>query len=453
MAPKGHRSGSTGRLGARSNSATKITSNLQFTQKDLAPSKHSDKQKKAVGHANDKTPLARVNSSNRLPSRDHLQPLKRGVSTQRVNNGKPRAGFTIASKDDEEDEDDWVSSESGAVTPNNHDSDSETASEADATTHAHYTPNQQFDNDKVVNLQRVETARPNEFAPSTLRDESHMQPPAQAVTPILTYQAPTPAVPQLSPAPEIHPTDVNQLQSQLRRMELDSTKETRTDPPSFPQSPRPSSHSTRRSSRPASTYSQSGKPEQLRPHPLIRGQSTGHVNIGRQGSLTPLTAVTGGAAPPQLSTSPASSVHEYLTASPTSTATAPSFVDDPVGFRQDRRSSVSSARSIATLPGQVFPTGNAAFDRARATSLLPSSGSSAALSALTHLPAATRPPSPQAVVFFPPVNPHANIDAIHPLLPGPYLANHLTVLARRNPLRESYDRVVRAKAEVSRQAQ
>ncbi|KAF6760065.1 hypothetical protein DFP72DRAFT_883066 [Ephemerocybe angulata] len=409
MAPKGHRSGSTGRLGARSNSATKITSNLQFTQKDLAPRHRSP----------------RVNSSNRLPSRDHLQPLKRGVSTQRVNNGKPRAGFTIASKDDEEDEDDWVSSESGAVTPNNHDSDSETASEADATTHAHYTPNQQ-------------QARPNEFAPSTLRDESYMQPPApQAVTPILTYQAPTPAVQQLSPAPEIHPTDVNQLQSQLRRMELDSTKETRTDPPSFPQSPRPSSHSTRRSSRPASTYSQSGKPEQLRPHPLIRGQSTGHVNIGRQGSLTPLTAVTGGAAPPQLSTSPASSVHEYLTASPTSTATAPSFVDDPVGFRQDRRSSVSSARSIATLPGQVFPTGNAAFDRARATSLLPSSGSSAAFCCLLSLP------SILMLISMP----------IHPLLPGPYLANHLTVLARRNPLRESYDRVVRAKAEVSRQAQ
>lgn len=59
--------------------------------------------------------------------------------------------------------------------------------------------------------------------------------------------------------------------------------------------------------------------------------------------------------------------------------------------------------------------------------------------------AGTRPASPQAIAFFPPVNPHANIEAIHPLLPGPYLHNHLTVLARRTPIRESFDRVMRAK--------
>ena len=37
------------------------------------------------------------------------------------------------------------------------------------------------------------------------------------------------------------------------------------------------------------------------------------------------------------------------------------------------------------------------------------------------------------------------MEAIHPLLPPPYLSAHLTVLAYRNPIAESYDRVIRAK--------
>jgi hypothetical protein len=37
------------------------------------------------------------------------------------------------------------------------------------------------------------------------------------------------------------------------------------------------------------------------------------------------------------------------------------------------------------------------------------------------------------------------VEMIHPLLPGPYLNNHLTVLARRNPIKESFDRVIQAR--------
>lgn len=73
-------------------------------------------------------------------------------------------------------------------------------------------------------------------------------------------------------------------------------------------------------------------------------------------------------------------------------------------------------------------------------------GGTSARAALAGLPGGTaRPASPPTVAFFPPVNPHAHVEAIHPLLPGPYLHNHLTVLARRTPIRESFDRVVRAK--------
>lgn len=37
------------------------------------------------------------------------------------------------------------------------------------------------------------------------------------------------------------------------------------------------------------------------------------------------------------------------------------------------------------------------------------------------------------------------METMHPLLPPPYLSAHLTVLAWRNPLAESYERVVKAK--------
>lgn len=39
----------------------------------------------------------------------------------------------------------------------------------------------------------------------------------------------------------------------------------------------------------------------------------------------------------------------------------------------------------------------------------------------------------------------AGMETMHPLLPPPYLSAHLTVLAWRNPLAESYERVVKAK--------
>jgi len=124
-----------------------------------------------------------------------------------------------------------------------------------------------------------------------------------------------------------------------------------------------------------------------KPHPLIRGTSYSH--------LAPL-------APVAVTTSPTSS-------SPTSTHS-----EHP----PDRRLSFSSV------------------ERVRVQS---------AMSSLAQLPAVTRPPSPQTVVFFPPNNPHNNLENIHPLLPAPYLHNHLTTLARRTPIRESYDRVIKAK--------
>lgn len=216
-----------------------------------------------------------------------------------------------------------------------------------------------------------------------------------------------------------------------------------------PSQPSPRVTSKRQSTtRPPSTHSTRGE-HPLRPHPLIRGHSYGQVYPAKPSPLEPLTVIQDAAtsvSPPgsmldnnHLSTSPSSSIKTTFP-SPASPELASSS--------QQRRTSVSSARSVATLPihSNLRDSVNWSLsDRKRTQSSVSHSSSSAALSSLVHLPTVTRPPSPQAISFFPPVNPHANIEGIHPLLPGPYLHNHLTVLARRTPIKEAFDRVIRAK--------
>lgn len=483
MPPKGHRSGSTGRLG-RTNSSGKIANGLQFTQRDLPVSKHTtatDKGKKAAGgHGTDvrllpfdfqlviytgmqkNTGFQRQVSSQRVQSKEHIpQPLKRAQQPSRqaasTNKGnKPKAGFTISSPaeddDDEEDDDEWVSSSSGAVTPNHNqdssDSDPASDNETELTAMIHALSNQpratanrvsQLQEAQAPELHRVDTARGSDFSPATLKNES----------PLIPHQV-------------LHVPSHHQEQHQSRydnvtrpdpprhhRADSEGVKETHHHHASSRQTSPRTAHSSKRSSRPASTYSSvSTKVDGHRPHPLIRGQSFGAgAGIGLMNPIkpSPLAPVTA-AAPPQLSTSPTSSIYEdpklFLPGSPASTSGG-SF--HPPG---NRRTSISSAHSVSTLPPHTFRAEYArgpAYDRKRTQSAMSNSSSSAALSALSHLPAVTRPPSPQSIVFFPPINPHANVENIHPLLPGPYLNNHLAVLARRVPLRESYDRVIKAK--------
>jgi len=176
----------------------------------------------------------------------------------------------------------------------------------------------------------------------------------------------------------------------------------------------------------------------VRPHPLIRGHSHGYLNlVPKPTPLAPLTIIAD---------QPTSAPNGQLSGSPASVKSTGASPEAHTAFPLQRRTSVSSARSVATLPAHssiVQPS----HDRARTFSM---TTTSSALKSLVHLPSVTRPPSPQLISFFPPVNPHINIEAIHPLLPGPYLHNHLTVLARRAPLRESYNRVIQAKMAGSR---
>ncbi len=185
----------------------------------------------------------------------------------------------------------------------------------------------------------------------------------------------------------------------------------------------------KRHSRPSSIYSVSSK--HLRPHPLIRGQSH-----GPSAPLAPL-AVMPDSAKAQLSTSVPKD--NDFPPSPLSVSTAPSSPEGPSS--QSRRPSVSSARSVATLP--LPPTNKDARwgDRTRTLSTISSSSTIAALSSLVHHQIT---PS-HRISFFPNID-EEDIQKIHSLPPPGVTNSHLQYIAHRSPLRESYDRIMRAKA-------
>lgn len=394
------------------------------------------------------------NSNQRVHSKEQLAaPLKR-QQLQKPTNGKSKPGFTIASSSEHEDDDDeWISSESGAATPNHHDPTSDsTSSETDEDLPS---PIAHSDINAPHTLTRVDTARPFNFEQ---RGRDHSTP--RTVTP----PPPLPLSPQLSAQRPSHyqPSMIHRCPTHLS--EPESTKETVT-PPVTRHSPRPSS---KRYSRPPSTHSISSRTDPLRPHPLIRGQSYGHVNTVpfKPAPLAPLTFTPNAA---MIHSSPTNiSGHEFgsssnghqhpprhLSSSPSSMKTSSPILPDFTTSR--RRTSFSSTGSINTIPihssisSQIPPTASVrTHDRTRTLSALSSSSSSAALSSLTHLPyvlSQTRPSSPNlhTISFFPPVHPQHALEGIHPLLPAPYLSNHLTVLVRRTPIRESFDRVIRAR--------
>ncbi|KAF8971047.1 hypothetical protein BDZ97DRAFT_1787414, partial [Flammula alnicola] len=295
-------------------------------------------------------------------------------------------------------------------------------------------------------LIRVNTARPSDFEQLTRLER----------TATVTPRPPSPKQPQVQPPPQ--PVQQQPYQPPpppppVQQPPMDRRAQPPRTEPAPLREPQAQTPRHKRTSRPPSTHSIQSRSEHqhpLRPHPLIRGLSHGHVNlVPKPVPLAPLTVVPTSAALPEISSaSPPGSTHSgraFLASSPTSVKTSsgsPVSADLPhaaaAAFAPDvRRTSFSSARSANTIPVHGGFVREAAapwtLDRART------------LSTMSTASSVTRPPSPQTIAFFPPVNPHSNVEAIHPLLPGPYLHNHLTVLSRRTPIRESFDRVIRAK--------
>lgn len=368
-----------------------------------------------------------MNSSARIASREQLpaQPQRHAPpSIQQQANGNPKAGFTLNQSPDEDD--DWVSSESGAVTPSGLTLDSgrsptlvelhkssPPATPFEEPIHRPETPTAQ-----LSSISRVPTVRP----PS-----AHVLAARPSLAPPSRHQ--------------LEPSDLSQHPHEPRNLE---TRSEHTSPIH-----RSQPHKRQSVTRPPSTHSTASRNDApLRPHPLIRGQSYGHTApvTPRTVALAPLT-ITSDTAPAQLSTSPPQGAEDKISTSPSSVKTthAPS---------SNRRTSISSTRSVATLPVQahIQPHFKAVHDRTRTLSSISSHSSSSvqALSSLAQLPTA-RPSTPQYTSHFPAASLYANLEAVHPLLPPPYLSAHMSILAHRSPLRESYDRVTVAKEQQRRE--
>ncbi|KAG2043540.1 hypothetical protein BDR03DRAFT_978010 [Suillus americanus] len=450
MPPKAHRAGATGlpRTHSRSSSggSSKAALNLHFTQKDPAPAKQAERTKKNGlvhdPHSRNTSPYPpRVNSSARLASREQLpvQAQRHAPpSNQRQTTGKPKAGFTIANQSADED-DEWISSESGAATPSSVSSDSG-RSRTPVETHRHSLPvappidefihRPETPRAQPPSMSRVPTIRPPE-APARA---------SSAVAVSAAHASPAPAL--AISRHQVKQSNLSQHPSPERRI-----METRSENTSPIHRSRPDKRQS--VTRPPSTHSTTSRNDApLRPHPLIRGQSYGHAApvTPRMVPLAPLT-ITSEAAPAHISTTQTYDTEDRICTSPSSIKTA--YAPPP-----NRKASISSARSVVTLPTQahIQPLHfKAVHDRTRTLSSMSSTSSSSvqALSSLAQLPT-TRPSTPQYTSHFPAASLYTNLETVHPLLPPPYLSAHVSILAHRCPLRESYDRVIAAKEQQRR---
>ncbi|KAI1796430.1 hypothetical protein LXA43DRAFT_987615 [Ganoderma leucocontextum] len=470
MPARAHRPSGQVRSHSRSSSggSSKIGANLQITQKDPPPARVSDKAKKSTHFHHEPAARAasaqfmRTNSGIRVHSRENLPTV---ALPTKQNGLRQKADFSISSPDEGEDDDAWVSSESGAATPDN-ESDAETTPIEQASKQR--PPNQPAPVQQQAQVNATvghDVATPKAPPPSLPRVDT-VRPSQLPMAPIQRDFAPS--QPQKkhtdssSRLPQRH-SQQQTLKDQLRP-QLDiqisspsptgkARSETHSPPRRSPDIE--TSHKRQSMTRPPSTHSiTSAHP--LRPHPLIRGNSYGQGALAaKPAPLAPLATVLPDAASGQMSTA-SSSPTSLRAGSPTSIRTTgpspnvPSPSSSSPAHKQLRRTSTSSVVSTATMPVQSSVTEKLSSrsnpGRQRTMSTMSSSSSIAALTtfALRSTPSPPRT-SITITTHFPPQEQSAALETIHPLLPPPYLSAHLTVLAYRNPIAESYDRVIRAK--------
>lgn len=351
-----------------------------------------------------------------------------------TNPTKQKGGFTISSPGDDDDE--WVSSEagSGAATPD----DSSDEEEEDSSPERSKTPVEDVKTPAVekdaIFISATPRAEPSISRVNTARPAEQQQ----AIKRVPTLPSNLSRAQEPRPQPQASHHRRQRTESQIPESRSETTS------PNGHGHHRHDANKRTSVTRPPSMHSiRSEVP--LRPHPLIRGHSYGQgaaaaAGVGLGHTLTPLT-VTSTSSAAQLSSSPP---EVSISTSPTSIRTTHAHAEP------NRRTSISSARSVATLP--VSPQQPTRYhDRNRTLSTMSTSSTQSSFAALTslaqssHSHAQTRPPTPSYTSFFPPANPHVNQDLIHPLLPPPYLGAHLTVLATRSPIREAFERVGRAK--------
>ncbi|KAM5533349.1 hypothetical protein V8D89_013023 [Ganoderma adspersum] len=479
MPARAHRPSGQVRSHSRSSSggSSKLGANLQITQKDPPPARVSDKAKKSALFHHEPAARAasaqfmRTNSGIRVHSRENLPTaaLRRAPTPNaatKQNGSRQKADFSISSPDEGEDDDEWVSSESGAATPDN-ESDADTtpieqASKQRPTTQPAPVQPPQAPANAIVghdvatpkapppSLPRVDTVRPSQLPMAPIqRDFAPSQPqkqPSDAVARLSQRHSQQLSLKDLPPP---------QLDIQISSPSPAGKARSETHSPPRRSPDIEPSHKRHAMTRPPSTHSiTSAHP--LRPHPLIRGNSYGQGALaGKPVPLAPLATVLPDAASGQMSTTSSSptslragSPTSIRTAGPSTSISSPS--SSSPAHKQLRRTSTSSVASTATMPVQSSVpeklSSRSNPGRQRTMSTMSSSSSIAALTtfALRSTPSPPRTPI-TITTHFPPQEQSAALETIHPLLPPPYLSAHLTVLAYRNPIAESYDRVIRAK--------
>ncbi|KAH9942331.1 uncharacterized protein BXZ73DRAFT_41112 [Epithele typhae] len=463
MPAKAHRPGMV-RTHSRTSSggSSKAGLNLQFTQKDPPPPRTGDKAKKS-SHMHHE-PIARVasahlmrsNSGVRVHSRENIAAAVRRAPTPNAaakHNGataKQKVDFSISSPEEEGDDDEWVSSESGAATPNN-ESDQEPTPIEQAQKRLVALAAPSKSSQQLNASVGHDVATPKAAPPSLPRvDTARQLPVTPTVRPVSAQEQNTGSESAARPTQEDHLRPQVEIQISSATPPVSKARSETHSPPR--RSPDIDNARKRQSmTRPPSTHSITS-PVTLRPHPLIRGNSYGQGALAPPG-LAPLATVLPDSASGQLTTA-SNSPTSLRAASPTSirTVSGSPNLSSPASsqaHRQLRRTSTSSVASSATMP--VGPSasekvGRSNHDRNRTMSTISSSSSIAALTNFTlrSAPSPTRTPI-MITSHFPPQDQNATLETIHPLLPPPYLSAHLTVLAYRNPIAESYDRVIRAK--------
>src|SRR5882762_4247589 len=307
------------------------------------------------------SPFPRTNSGIHTTLKEHANQKRNKRS-----DAKQKTGFTISSPG--EDEDEWVSSEagSGAATPDDSSDEDEPSRERSKTP-----------------IKGTKTAPALEkdgiFLASTPRADSSM-----SRVPTARPTAPSEAPPLLlvpakhisTDLPNQHPHE--QLTHRRQHTEPDAMG-SRSETTSPTHHHRHDSSKRHSMTRPPSVHSVWSEAP-LRPHPLIRGNSYGHgvalASTAKPAPLAPLT-VTSGSTAAQISSSPPN-----LSSSPTSISTTFG------SHSPNRRSSISSARSVATLPMTPMsppPPSKQYPDRNRTLSNMSTSSTSfAALTSLAH---------------------------------------------------------------------
>ncbi|KAF8497670.1 hypothetical protein JB92DRAFT_2986953 [Gautieria morchelliformis] len=304
------------------------------------------------------------------------------------------------------DDDEWVSSESGAATPAEYDEE-----------------------DVPPSLE------------SHVRQEEHD--PIPSTTP-RGDASPLPVVPPHRPRPP------PQTHSDLPRVDTVTKFTTQAeDSPSSGSATHDPPTPTRRAGhrRPATRPPSMRSTHSGLPHPLIRARSYAP-------STPVITALSPGLAqvyPVSTSSSPSS---PPMGPSSESARSPESETNRPYLPRLRRQGSHSSVTSVATLP---LPTTSSAAtasttrvhgERQRTLS---HASTSAALSSLTaarshHAP--SRPASPVLPIAFPPINPHE--EQVHVMIPPPLVPPHVSATAHQNPILQALQRVAEAKARAGR---